>query len=96
MATNPNATVTSVAASASAVTLFAEQSYGVAGRSIYNDSSADLYVKFGTAASETSFTVKVAAAGYFEVYPVDGESYDGIITGIWSSATGAARLTEVA
>lgn len=61
------------------------------GAMIYNDSSATLYLGLGTtAASTTNFTVKMAPETYYEVpYHFTGE-----IRGIWSSATGAARVTE--
>lgn len=88
------ATVSSVAGSATAVTLFAARS-GVSDggvRMIYNDSTATLYVKFGASASTTDFTVKILGDGYYEV---PQPAYDGLITGIWSSATGSARCTTV-
>ena len=94
MAQNYYATVSSVAASVSAVTLIANQPNGVSARTIHNDSTATLYVKFGTAASTTDYTVKIPPDGYFEV-PGPGP-YGGIITGIWTSAVGNARCTEVA
>lgn len=94
MAQNYFSTVASVSASASTVTLFASQPNGVSARMLHNDSTATLYLKFGSAASTTDFTVKVPADGYYEV-PGPGP-YGGIITGVWSSATGAARCTEVA
>jgi hypothetical protein len=90
---NYAATVTSVAASTSAVTLFALQPDDVSGRMIYNDSSATLYVKFGSGASTTDFTVKIPADTYFEIPGPD--PYDGQVTGIWSAAAGSARCTEV-
>lgn len=84
-------TVTSVAASTSAVTLFST-SGDVSTRQVHNDSTAVLYIKYGTAAATTDFTVKVPADGYFEFpYPV----YRGATTGIWSAANGSARCTEV-
>jgi hypothetical protein len=83
-------TPANVSASASSVTLAAAN----ASRKrlqVFNDSSAALYLKHGSGASATSFTVKVAAGGYYEMpQPV----YPGIVTGIWDSATGAARVTE--
>jgi hypothetical protein len=90
---NNTATVSSVAGSATAVTLFAAGAGNdAAARTVFNDSTADLYVKFGATASATDFTVKIPAGGYYEVpAPV----YDGLITGIWTSATGSARLTQV-
>lgn len=94
MAQNYYATTATVAASTSAVTLIAHQPNGVSARTIFNDSAADLYVKFGTAATTSDFTVKIPGGGYYEV-PGPGP-YGGIITGVWSSATGNARVAEVA
>jgi hypothetical protein len=90
---NNTATVSSVAGSATAVTLFAAGAGNdAAARTIRNDSTADLYVKFGASASTTDHTVKLDPGAYYEVpAPV----YDGLITGIWTSATGSARLTQV-
>lgn len=85
------ATVTSVADTATSTTLLAANA-GRRGASIYNDSASDLYVKLGTTASTTSFTVKLAQDDYFEVPAF----YAGIIDGIWSAdSTGAARITEL-
>jgi hypothetical protein len=65
------------------------------GATISNDSTAILYLLLGTGtASATNYTValdqKGSVAAYFEV-PFD---FTGIITGIWASATGSARVTE--
>jgi hypothetical protein len=58
---------------------------------IYNDSTAILYVKFGTTASATDFTYKVQPDG-----AIDDIRYTGRIDGIWASdASGAARITEL-
>lgn len=84
------ATLANVAGSATSVTLIASNS-ARKGATIWNDSSAILYVKFGTTASTTSCTVKMVADAYFEV-PF---GYSGIITWIWASATGSARVTEL-
>ena len=84
------ATVANVASSASNVTLFAAAAT-VSMRTIFNDSSAILYVKFGATASTTSYTVQIAAGGYFE-FPVP--LYAGQVDGIWASANGAARVTS--
>lgn len=83
------ATETTVASSATNVNLFAA---GWAnGRAIYNDSTAVLYVKYGATASTSSYTVQIAAGGYFEFpQPV----YSGQVDGIWASANGNARLTS--
>jgi hypothetical protein len=89
-ATSATATLSNVSGSASSVTLLALNA-ARKGASIYNDSTAILYVKFGTTASATSFTVKMAADAHYEV-PF---GFTGRIDGIWASATGAARITEM-
>lgn len=85
------ATTTNVASSASSVTLLAANT-SRRGATIFNDSTAVLYVKFGTTASTSSFTYKVAAGGTLEL-PVP--IYRGRIDGIWSAANGNARITEM-
>lgn len=80
----------SVAGSASSVSLLAANA-DRRGASITNDSTALLYLKLGTTASTTSYTVKMAAGALYEV-PF---GYTGAIDGIWASATGNARITEV-
>jgi hypothetical protein len=84
-------TVTSVSASASSTTILAANNVRRYNAAIYNDSTATLYLKLGATASVTSFTVRMEAYSYYEV-PGD---YTGVIDGIWSSATGAARVTEL-
>lgn len=61
---------------------------------VYNDSNADLYLRFGAgAASTTAFSVKLVAGAFYE----GPYSYDGAVQGIWASAGGgAARVTELA
>jgi hypothetical protein len=85
------ATVTSVADTASSTTLLASNASRL-GASITNDSSARLYVKLGTTASATDYTVSLAQNDYYEV-PF---GYTGRIDGIWASDpnAGAARITE--
>ena len=90
------ATLSNVAASVTSVTILASNANRL-GATIYNDSSSLLYLKFGSTASSTSFTVPMlgnstaGAAAYYEV----PANYTGIITGIWVSATGNARVTEL-
>ena len=64
---------------------------------VYNESSATLYLKFGASASTTSYTVLIAANGYYEM-PTNNRTglcvFDGRLTAVWSSATGAAQVTE--
>lgn len=85
------ATLASVSSSASSVTLQAANS-ARKGWFCFNNSNAVVYVKFGTTASSSSFTVKLSAGGYYEL---PTPPYTGIITGIWASANGAALVTEV-
>lgn len=82
-------TLANVSGSASSVTLVASNTDR---RKVimYNDSTADCYVKYGTTASATSFTWLMAAGSHIEE-----DCYNGIITGIWTSATGSMRVTEV-
>lgn len=85
------ATLANVAASASSVTL---QALNAAreGWMMYNDSTASCYVKFGTTASATSFTVFLGPGAYYELpHPC----YTGRIDGIWTAAAGNARVTEL-
>lgn len=86
-----SASLSSVASSASNVTLFsAADPSNAEGRTIFNDSTAVLYVKFGATASTSSYTVQIPAGGYFE-FPLP--VYCGQVDGIWASANGNARLT---
>ncbi len=87
--TSSVATVTSVAsATSNTVLLASKERLGV---TIFNDSTAILYIKLGTTASTTSYTVQVASKGYYELpSPV----YTGIISGIWAAVNGSALITE--
>lgn len=90
--TSATGTLSSVAASTSTATLLVANSARV-GFSLYNDSTtATLYLALGSGASLSAFTLKMAPGGYYES-PV-GFSYTGIVTGVWSAASGNARLTE--
>jgi len=84
------ATLTNVASSATSVTLLA-LNVARLGATIMNDSTKVLFVKFGTTASATSYTVQLAGKQYLEV-PF---GYTGRIDGIWVSANGDARMTEL-
>lgn len=93
MLANPaNSSVSRVSASATAVTLAASNTIRV-GLIIYNDSTSDLYVKFGSSASATDFTYFIPPTGTLEA--LAGVSYVGEISGIWTTATGAAQVTEL-
>lgn len=90
---NLTPTLANVASSATNVTLFAANP-AARGRIIFNDSTAILSIKFGATASATSFTDQVAAASRY-VFP-DTPFYSGQVDGIWASANGNARTTELA
>jgi hypothetical protein len=85
-----SAAVTSVAGSAASVSLLASNA-NRRKATFYNDSTAALYLKCGTTASTSSFTIKLFPAAFFELpAPV----YTGAIDGIWDSAAGNVRITE--
>lgn len=84
------ATLTNKSSSATNIKLW-DAASDVNARTIYNDSTAVLYVKFGVTASTTSYTVQIAAGGYYE-FPQP--TYAGQVDGIWASANGSARLTS--
>jgi hypothetical protein len=88
-----SATVTAVADSASSVQLVASNS-ARSHIAIFNSSSATLYVKFGTTATTTDFTVRIAGGGFYEMPAVT--VYSGRIDGIWASdpGDGSAHITE--
>jgi hypothetical protein len=83
-------TVTSVAAAVADTSLLAANSNRL-GAAVVNDSTAICYLKFGSGASTTSYTVRLTAYAYYEV-PF---GYTGRINAYWASATGNARITEV-
>ena len=87
-----SATLANVASSASSGTIFAATGQAKM-RTVYNDSTAVLYLAFtSSAASSSAYTVQIPAGGYYEFpQPV----YSGAVTGIWASANGNARLTSL-
>ena len=82
-------TLSNVAGSASSVTLKAANT-GRIRLTIYNDSTSALYIKEGATASTSSFTWKLAPCDTLII-----DDYSGVVDGIWDSATGNARVTEV-
>ncbi len=86
----PSTSVTSsVAGSATSVVLLPSNSSRL-GATVYNDSSALLYVKLGATASTTDYTIKLFPLSYYEI----PYGYTGEIDGIWSAAVGKARVDE--
>ena len=59
---------------------------------IFNNSTQALCIKYGSTASSNSFTVQLAASGYWEMpWPI----YTGVIDGIWAGVNGNAQITEL-
>lgn len=82
---------TSVASSATTVTLLAANSARL-GATVYNDSTQVLYLLLGAGtASASVYTVQIAAGSYYEV-PF---RFTGVLTGLWASANGSARITAI-
>ena len=88
---NATSAVTPVSSSASSVMLLAANA-ARKGATVYNDADKACYLKLGTTASASSFTVKMAAGDYYEV----PACYTGRIDAIWlASPTGSALVTEI-
>jgi hypothetical protein len=86
-------TITSVAGAATSTTLLASN-VNRKGAHLYNESTAILYLGLtASAVSLTSYTVQVAAQGYFEL--PNTRLYTGQLTGIWAAANGNVRVTEL-
>lgn len=83
--------LSNVSASTSSVTLKAANT-DRRGLYVFNDSTANLYLKLGATASISSFTVKVPAASLYEL---PAPFYRGVVDGIWDAANGSARVTEI-
>ena len=86
------ATRTAVAASVTPVTLAAANPARV-GISVLNDSSATLYIGLGDADVTTSDATAIlpGSMAYFEA----PAGFVGRLSGVWSSATGTAHVTEM-
>ena len=88
----PPATSTVTAVNAAvASTLLLAANVNRKGASVYNDSAAEMYLKLGAGASNVSFSVDMLPGSYYEI----PYGYTGVIHGIWASATGSARVTEL-
>jgi hypothetical protein len=81
-----------ISASASTVTLFPALSTRLGAR-LVNESSATLYLLEGAGATPTNYS-EIVSPGASWTLDVQRGVYPGIITGVWSSATGTARCTE--
>ena len=58
---------------------------------IFNDSTANLYIDFTKAATLTDFAVKIMAGGYYEL-PIN---FTGSINGLWDGTNGNARIRDL-
>ena len=84
-------TQTNVTSSATDVTILAANTARKGGM-IFNDSTSVLYLLFSTGTSSvTNYSTQIAAGSMLSIRV--GE-YTGIIKGLWSTANGAARVTE--
>lgn len=87
--TSGTAAPTSVSSSITSVPLLAANS-ARKGATIWNNSTANLYVELGATATTSAFTARLGADGYYEI-PF---TYTGAISGIWDLANGSALLRE--
>lgn len=90
------ATQASVTSSASNVVLLAANAARKPGSTIANDSTAILYVSLSGAASTTNYWVAIDGKTTVPGIAVLPDGFTGAVNGIWASATGAARVTEMA
>ena len=91
--TAANAAQSNVAQNIASVSLIAANT-SRKGLSIFNDTTANLYISFSGAASTANFKTKIAAGGYYEMAPE--AIFTGQILGIWDAAgAGNARVTEL-
>lgn len=84
------ATPVRVASSATVVTLQAANT-GRRALKVFNESTQILYVKDGGTATLTDYSVQIGPSQLYE-WPLP--IYQGIVTGLWASANGAAQVTE--
>ena len=87
-------TPTSVAGSTSAVALLGSNA-SRKGAYIYNDSAATLYIGLfsHTLLTTSVYTTQVPASTLYELPTLP--LYTGEVSGLWASASGNARITEM-
>ena len=83
---------TTIAASVTVVTLLASNVNRRAAYIVNDSASATLNIGYGAAATLTDYTLYLLPGDELTPDPV---CFTGIITGIWSAASGSARITEV-
>lgn len=86
------AVVSRVPASATSVTIFADNPDRI-GAVVHNESLATLLIKYGATASATDYSYPIGPGETWEM-PAR-PFYTGVIDGIWDAATGAAQCTEL-
>lgn len=88
--TSNTSTPTSVASSTTSQTIAAANS-NRKGLTIWNKSTANLYIDFDSSASTSDAAVEIAGGGYYEM-PFN---YTGIVSGIWDAENGNAYVREL-
>jgi hypothetical protein len=83
-------TVTSVAATVGNVTLLGAN-VNRFGAAFYVEGGQPLFLKLGSSAGTVDYTVQVTPGAYYEL-PFN---YSGTVAGIWQTAGGTVRITEV-
>ena len=83
------AAASTVASSATSVSLLAAN-LSRAGFSVWNASTAILYLDYGATATASAYAVRIDPAGYFE----SPTAFTGQVSGIWSAANGSALVRE--
>ena len=84
--------ITSVSSSTSSVSLLVSNSSRKAAY-FFNESTSVVYLKLGTTASSTSYTLQMLPNSFATIdeWPV----YTGAVDAIWVTASGAMRITEL-
>lgn len=90
--TSSTSSISRVSSSASSVSILASTA-GRKGASFYNESTQSCYLKLGTTASLTSYTILMLPGGFFILN--NDPVYTGAIDAIWSAANGALQITEL-
>lgn len=86
-----NSTVSSVAVSTVVVTLAAANA-SREGLILYNESAQTVFVKLGSGATTTSYTVQLSRNSVFELgFP----AYTGVVTGITAASSSTVLATEI-
>ncbi len=85
-----SSSITDVASSATAIEILPNNPSRL-GFGVFNLSTSVLYIALGEIATATNFTA-ILGAGYYYEPPIN---FTGFISGIWASANGSAKVTEL-